>query len=288
MLLFVLYALLVLGLWLAIHHLAPALVLAILGVRNALLRLAGRRLDPIRARLEGRSETLRRLGPPLAIAVAGAALSLAAGDLFLDLAEALRNENAAVERADLAVHRLAAEARGESAAPFFVFFTFLGTPVGLGVLVAGFVVGLLAKGHPRWAAYLVLTTAVGGLINLAMKSHFARERPDLSAALRSASGFSFPSGHAMGATVVFGALSYLAFRALPSWKAKSGALALAVATILAISASRNYLGVHWITDVGAGIAAGTLWVVSITTAYEALRRLGSPPGGGQSSRAGDR
>ena len=33
------------------------------------------------------------------------------------------------------------------------------------------------------------------------------------------------------------------------------------------------LGVHWITDIVAGIAAGTVWVLFVTVAYEALRRI---------------
>jgi undecaprenyl-diphosphatase len=77
----------------------------------------------------------------------------------------------------------------------------------------------------------------------------------------------------MGATVCFGALSYLAFRAIPNWRERAAAIALCFSMIAAIAASRVYLGVHWISDIGAGIAAGTIWFASTTVAYETFRRI---------------
>ncbi|HVG24125.1 MAG TPA: phosphatase PAP2 family protein, partial [Thermoanaerobaculia bacterium] len=86
-------------------------------------------------------------------------------------------------------------------------------------------------------------------------------------------GYSFPSGHAMGSTIVFGAFAYLAFRILTRWPARAAALSFCATTILAICASRIYLGVHWVSDVGAGIAAGLIWLAAATVAYEAMRRI---------------
>ena len=113
----------------------------------------------------------------------------------------------------------------------------------------------------------------GALLNEALKLYFARARPDIAEMLRQAQGYSFPSGHAMGSTVVFGALSYLAFRTATQWRWKAAAVALGATIVLAVSLSRVYLGVHWISDVVAGIAAGTLWVVISTMAYETMRRI---------------
>ena len=76
-----------------------------------------------------------------------------------------------------------------------------------------------------------------------------------------------------GATVVFGAIAYLAFRMLHAWPARAAALAGSFTMIAAIAASRVYLGVHWISDIGAGIAAGAIWVTATTVAYEASRRI---------------
>lgn len=77
----------------------------------------------------------------------------------------------------------------------------------------------------------------------------------------------------MGATVVALSLSYLALRAPIPWRRKAAALAAATTFVVAVSLSRIYLGVHWISDIAAGMTAGALWVTVTTVAYEAIRRI---------------
>jgi undecaprenyl-diphosphatase len=91
--------------------------------------------------------------------------------------------------------------------------------------------------------------------------------------LRRANGYSFPSGHAMGSAVAFGALAYLAFRVVRSWPAKAAAIAFLYTLVASVALSRVYLGVHWISDVLAGVTVGTVWVTTTTVAYETLRRI---------------
>jgi membrane-associated phospholipid phosphatase len=77
----------------------------------------------------------------------------------------------------------------------------------------------------------------------------------------------------MGSAVAFGALAYLAFRVIRSWPAKAAAIAFLYTLIAAVALSRVYLGVHWISDVLAGVTAGTVWVTTTTVAYETMRRI---------------
>ncbi|HEX8408856.1 MAG TPA: phosphatase PAP2 family protein [Thermoanaerobaculia bacterium] len=211
--------------------------------------------------------------PVFVVLAAGVGLGIAAGDAFLDLAESLQAESPRLHAVDRDVHDWAIDTRTPVSTHFLTILTIIGTPAGLGVLIVIAAVLLGLRKRWRWAAYLIVTCGIGGLLNLQLKAYFARARPDLAEALRDAHGYSFPSGHAMGSTIVFGAFAYLAFRILTRWRPRAAALAFCVAMILAICASRIYLGVHWISDVAAGIAAGLIWLVAATVAYEAFRRI---------------
>ncbi|HEV2721298.1 MAG TPA: phosphatase PAP2 family protein [Thermoanaerobaculia bacterium] len=211
--------------------------------------------------------------PIAAIVVAGAALTAWSGDAFLDMAERLHEQQGKLHFVDTYVHDAAVQERTAGATSFFVLMSQVGGAYGMGAAISVVCIVLLVQRRYRWLLYLAVTAGGGGLLNLALKHHFARTRPDVAEMLRRASGFSFPSGHAMGSTVACGALAYLAVRALTSWKWKSAALAFAITFVAAVAASRVYLGVHWISDVGAGITAGTVWVACTTVAYETLRRV---------------
>ena len=211
--------------------------------------------------------------PVFVVLAAGIAATAVAGDAFLDLAEGLQAQSPRLHAVDRDVHDWAVDTRTPGSTAFLTILTIIGTPAGLGVLVAIAAVLLGLRKRWRWAAYLGVTCVIGGLLNLQLKAFFARARPDLAEALRDAHGYSFPSGHAMGSTIVFGAFGYLAFRILSGWRPRAAALAFCCSMIVAISASRIYLGVHWISDVAAGIAGGLIWLAAATVAYEAFRRI---------------
>ena len=211
--------------------------------------------------------------PVFTLIAIGIAVAALAGDGFIDIAERVHAESPRLREIDTRVHAWARFTHTDGSTAFFVLMATVGGPLFYSIVVACTVAYLSFIKRFRWAIYLAFTTGVGGLLNLALKGFFERARPELAEALRQAHGYSFPSGHAMGSTVVLGALSYLALRTLPRWRWRAAALALACTLILAISASRIYLGVHWISDVGAGICAGLIWVVTATVAYETFRRI---------------
>lgn len=223
--------------------------------------------------VSGAQERFRDYLPIIVLIVAGAALTAWSGDAFVDMAERLHDQGGRLHFVDVYVHDSVVQHRTPLDTVFFVTMSNIGGPIGVGATLLVVAIVLLIKHRYRWLIYLAVTAGGGALMNLELKHHFARTRPDVAEMLRRAQGFSFPSGHAMGSTVAYGALAYLAVRVLKSWKWQSLALAFAVTFVAAVAASRVYLGVHWISDVGAGITAGTVWVAFTTVAYETLRRI---------------
>jgi membrane-associated phospholipid phosphatase len=211
--------------------------------------------------------------PVLAILVAGILLTAWAGDSFLDLAEQVHAKNVALQQADTRVHDWTIKERTPGATLFFTIMTLIGGPAGLAVILVIVAAALAIRRRWYWLTYLAVTAGGGALLNLELKRYFARARPAVAEMLRRANGYSFPSGHAMGSAVAFGALSYLAFRVIRSWPARAGVIAFLYTLIAGVALSRVYLGVHWISDVAAGVTAGTVWVTAATVAYETLRRI---------------
>jgi undecaprenyl-diphosphatase len=240
---------------------------------GALAAMVLARLSIRYARLGRVAERYRVYLPIVLVVIAGAALTAAAGDAFIDVAELVHANNPRLREFDALIHSWALTQRNRGATTFFNVMSTIGGPPGLAVIVVCVAILLAIMHRYRWMLYLVFTACGGALLDVELKRFFARSRPDVAEMLRQAHGYSFPSGHAMGSTVVFCALSYLAFRAAKRWRWKAAALALAWTLIAAVALSRVYLGVHWISDVAAGIAAGALWVSVTTVAYETLRRI---------------
>ena len=211
--------------------------------------------------------------PVALIVIGGALLTAWAGDGFLDLAEQVHAKSPRLQDFDTFAHAWAVSKRTPGATSFFTVMTIIGSPVALVGLVIAVSALLIFTRRYRWFLYLLITTGGEALLDMELKRYFARARPDIAEMLRLAHGYSFPSGHAMGSTVVFGALSYLAFRTATSWRLKSAVLALACTLVLAVALSRVYLGAHWISDVAAGVAVGALWLSITTLAYETVRRI---------------
>ena len=208
------------------------------------------------------------------------ASSICAIAVFAKLASEVReHETGELDRAvSLAVHRL-------DSAPLdavMKFASFLGSfPVAAAVVIAAAIWQLRRQDRPG-ALMIVGVSVTAELCNLALKETFQRTRPSLFQEIATLHSYSFPSGHAMGSAAVYGALAVAVARGEPRWR--NQALALASALVLLIGFSRIYLGVHWLTDVLAGWAAG-LAIALMGALLLDLRRLPSrgPAAGGRAS-----
>ena len=97
---------------------------------------------------------------------------------------------------------------------------------------------------------------------------WSRDRPDLIANGLAAPGLhSFPSGHSVVVTVVYGFLFYLWFRESRSWLERLIVVVFATTWIGLISMSRLVLGAHWTSDVIVGLAIATLWLAFVILAF---------------------
>jgi len=209
-------------------------------------------------------------GPALLLLGAGGLAALAAGHLFVELAEQLRLTTSATWRVDRAVHAWVGEGRRPALTLLLRAATWAGGTAGLTTLVALAAALLLLRRERPAALFLVVTSGAGALLNVGLKLLFGRARPDLAVAIAEADGFSFPSGHAMGSFVICGALAYLVLRRPGSWAGRSAGLALALTAVLLVGLSRVYLGVHWASDIAGGWSAGAVWLAAAVTTTELL------------------
>jgi membrane-associated phospholipid phosphatase len=130
--------------------------------------------------------------------------------------------------------------------------------VGAISLALLFVIGLRAAG-------LLVAAAILQDVGVFLKLFFGRARPSQETVevWRELSSHSFPSGHVLGATLVFGFLLF-ALEHCPIARAPKRALQGAcVAWMLLMGIGRMQLGAHWPTDVVAGYVTGAILLIPL-------------------------
>lgn len=134
----------------------------------------------------------------------------------------------------------------------------------------------LVRGERRHAAWLLVTVFGGAGLGLAVKLIVGRARPVLANPVSAAPGWSFPSGHALGASIGCCLLLLLGLRFL-SRRGRVAAVGAAVLVVCAVALARVVLGVHFVSDVVGGALLGICWVSVTTWAYAAWRRETGQP-----------
>ncbi len=110
------------------------------------------------------------------------------------------------------------------------------------------------------------------IINFLVKGNYTRIRPEEYFQIQEV-GFSFPSGHSMVAISSYFILTYLLFRDKPWDIKKVIAWIFTGCLVLLIGFSRIYLGVHWPTDVIAGLSLGFVWAYINIMIVELFRKI---------------
>jgi membrane-associated phospholipid phosphatase len=143
-----------------------------------------------------------------------------------------------------------------------------------GVLTIAFFVGvwLVKRGHRYWPMALVAAVPGGMLLNVALKHTFERARPHFEEPILTLTTYSFPSGHTMAATVLYGLLACYAARHARSWLRRVLPFVLAALMVGAIAFSRMYLGAHYLSDILAALVEGCGWLAICVSGAATLNR----------------
>ncbi|MDE2383267.1 MAG: VTT domain-containing protein [Alphaproteobacteria bacterium] len=259
-------------------------LLGILAIGGWLVRVVATSIAPYRKAVQGRiaawakgrqSRSLRRFGMVIApenpnsillilLIVLGFASALALGDLVSGLL--LRH---AVSNFDQSVFNFFSELRSVPGDEIFIRATMFGDELvllGMGLVP---VLWFAALRNWRAAAATALALVVAKVILVGFS--FGMGAPGAGALQ---SDFRFPSAHALEAGTVFGILAVITARGLNRWNQALIVTGFAMA-VTAISFSRLYLGVNWLSDVAGGVLiAGIISVLfSVALATINLRRF---------------
>ncbi len=198
------------------------------------------------------------------------ALFLAAG-LFGEIAEDVINHDAPLGAIDLHVADWLHLHATPGLTSLMLAVTRLGSPFTIMAisLVAGFVM-LFRHQYDRLVA-LLLAVPGGGLLNVIVKLLVHRHRPVFDHPIVALTSYSFPSGHALGATVTYGLLAAIFVWQTRDPLRRSLAFLAAAVFVAVICFSRIYLGAHYLSDVIAGVLEGLVWLGCCLTAVAALR-----------------
>jgi undecaprenyl-diphosphatase len=185
-----------------------------------------------------------------------AGLLVAAGEIVV--------HSAAITHFDQHTTRVVVSSRTAALSSVMKAVTWLGSWVAIVVAAAIIVLLVITRRLPVLAVIVAVFAWAGESGGVQIGKHvIGRSRPPEAIWLVHAHGWSFPSGHAAAACLVFTILA-MCVATLTRHRAVRilGWLAAGLA-IAAVAFSRVELGVHWVTDVIAGVVFTASWLTAI-------------------------
>lgn len=211
-------------------------------------------------------EETKKAGFPALLLIIGLATASFFIWLFAELAEELlENELKIFDGAIISFFGLVENPALDAG---FIFITELGSVWFLTILSVIVLLLLWFKAKDKWGIlFFILAVGGGALLSVLLKNLYGRGRPSINEEI-DAIGFSFPSGHSMGSLIFYGFIAYFIMRSRLEKGLKVLSLVVLGALVVLIGTSRIYLGAHFPSDVIAGYAAGTIWLVLCLLALE--------------------
>jgi undecaprenyl-diphosphatase len=226
----------------------------------------------IRTFLQARRDPSVVTGLALTVAVAITVLGGVAVGVLLWMVRA----NAGVARLDRGASTWGATHASDASTTGLKWLTELGATPFVAVLVLATAALDLARTR-RFTALVFLSVVILGqnaLMN-GIKVIVERARPDIDQ-LVGAAGTSFPSGHSSTAAAAYLAVALVLGRDA-SMRQRALLAGGATAIAVTVASSRVLLGVHWLTDVLAGLALGWAWFALCSIAFGGrFLRFGAP------------
>jgi membrane-associated phospholipid phosphatase len=151
-------------------------------------------------------------------------------------------------------------------------FTEFGSSEWIGVVL--FFAVLFFVWKRSWPSLVTLIVVVPGgmLLNELVKQLVHRHRPFVDGPFVDWSGYSFASGHTIGATLLYGQLALFILPAVKARHWRRLTIFSAALLITLVGFSRIALGAHFLTDVLAAVVFGVLWLAFCLIAGKPLRR----------------
>ena len=130
-----------------------------------------------------------------------------------------------------------------------------------------------------WPSLVTLIIAVPGgmLLNEWVKVLVHRHRPFVDGPFVDWSGYSFASGHTIGATLLYGQLLLFVLPSLKGRHLRLLCIFSAASLVLLVGFTRIALGAHFLTDVLAAIFFGIIWLMLCTVLGKSIQRRAVAP-----------
>lgn len=169
---------------------------------------------------------------------------------------------------DLSVQETILNLRGGISDIVAIFITHLGDTKTIIMLCIALL--FIPKTRTKYGLPVTVSALAGLAIYKPMKHIFLRARPDEVLHMVEQGGYSFPSGHSVSALIVYGLLAYLIRKHCKNPVLKNVLSVICGVLSIAIGLSRIYVGVHWPTDVFAGLAIGGAVLMFVTIILDRL------------------
>lgn len=148
-----------------------------------------------------------------------------------------------------------------------------GNPVGMYLLMVIAVPFAIFTARPLVAASIGTAYGFGVIVFYIGWGLWSRSRPELVFDGALAPGLhSFPSGHMVHCTAIYGYLTFVWCNASRSWLERALAVVILAAGLAAVGTARLVMGTHWPTDIMGGVLLGSMLAVTFSAAHSAAER----------------